>query len=349
MPGKISIAGTVAVEYLTRYPKSSTLGLAKLLFRDEPAVFRSVKHALDTVRWHRGERSNGRVKACPRPVAARTIESRTAARSSSRIRLPASECEPYEPVHITRDDCRRLLDLSDIHLPYHCPRSISAALRWGERWGSDGVVFNGDTLDCYQLSNFEKDPRKRNVAGELKLWRQLVAAVIERVRPKRIWFKLGNHEERYERYLINHAPALLGLDEIDFTRLISHDERGQPLFGPGIEVIDGKRVIWAGDHLALIHGHEYVKAVLAPVNVARGYFLKAKTCLVVAHHHISHEHSERNLKGKLVRAWSQGCLCGLNPSYMPQNRWNNGFAGIELSADGGFEMHNKVIDSGTVL
>jgi hypothetical protein len=40
-----------------------------------------------------------------------------------------------------------------------------------------------------------------------------------------------------------------------------------------------------------------------------------------------------------------GCLCDLSPDYAIVNRWNHGFAIVDIDEDGSFEVHNhKIID-----
>jgi hypothetical protein len=56
------------------------------------------------------------------------------------------------------------------------------------------------------------------------------------------------------------------------------------------------------------------------------------------------------MNGKIITTWSVGCLCELNPAYMPLNRWNNGFAMVELDSNGeDFYFHNKRIYKGKIL
>jgi len=52
---------------------------------------------------------------------------------------------------------RRVLILSDIHVPFHDVQAIEAAVEWGRREkGVTDVLINGDLCDFYQLSNFTR-------------------------------------------------------------------------------------------------------------------------------------------------------------------------------------------------
>jgi hypothetical protein len=117
----------------------------------------------------------------------------------------------------------------------------------------------------------------------------------------------------------------------------------------GIEIIGDKRPMKL-NNLWGIHGHEYIGGISAPVNPARGLFLKAKVSTFQGHNHQTSEHTEPTLTGKMVTTWSLGCLSELHPAYMPLNKWNHGFAEVDLDANGeDFEFRNKRIFKGKIV
>jgi len=153
----------------------------------------------------------------------------------------------------------------------------------------------------------------------------------------RLVYKLGNHEERYERYMSVKAPELLGVAEFETQHLLGFANLG-------VGLVRDKRPIRLGK-LNVVHGHEYSFPIANPVNPARGYFLRAKTHCLGGHLHQSSQHSEKNLEGKVVSTWSTGCLCDLHPDYRPLNNWNHGFAFVEIDKAGAFHVENlKLID-----
>jgi len=117
----------------------------------------------------------------------------------------------------------------------------------------------------------------------------------------------------------------------------------------GIEIIADKRYMKMND-LCVIHGHEYVGGISAPVNPARGLFLKGKVSCIQGHNHQTSEHTEPTMTGKMVTTWSLGCMSELHPAYMPLNKWNHGFAVVDLDDNGlDFEVRNKRVLKGKVL
>ena len=68
------------------------------------------------------------------------------------------------------------------------------------------------------------------------------------------------------------------------------------------------------------------------------------------HNHTTSEHTETDMNGKIVTTWSIGCLCGLNPDYMPLNKWNHGFAIVEMDENGeDYHFKNYRIFNGKII
>jgi len=199
---------------------------------------------------------------------------------------------------------------------------------------------NGDTIDCHRLSRFIKDPKKRNFKLELDTFKALFD-VFEKELNCKIYFKIGNHEERYEHFLYEKAGELVGIEEFEFTNIIKARARG-------IEIIGGKKPMKL-NNLWGVHGHEYVGGISAPVNPARGLFLRSKVSCFQGHSHQTSSHVESRLSGESIATYSIGCLSELFPDYMPFNKWNHGFAEIDLDDNGqDYEFRNYRIKNGKV-
>jgi len=79
-------------------------------------------------------------------------------------------------------------------------------------------------------------------------------------------------------------------------------------------------------------------------------YLRGKTTAFQGHNHSTSEYTDSDMNGKITTTWSLGCLCELNPDYMPLNKWNHGFAWVELEKNGkDFKFYNKRIYKGEVL
>ncbi len=234
----------------------------------------------------------------------------------------------------------KALILADAHIPYHDRAALLAAIDHGKRNGADLIILNGDAADCFSVSFWEKNPEQRDFPEEAKTVRMFLKQLRSTFPNARIIYKMGNHEERFERYMRVKAPELLGVDLCSLEAIFQFNEHG-------IESCGGKRPIKLGD-LNVIHGHEYRFAISNPVNPARGLFLRCKAYAMCGHFHQSSYHTEKTVEQNVIATWSTGCLCDLHPEYMPMNNWCHGFAFVEVGEDGKFDAQNKVIKSGKI-
>jgi predicted phosphodiesterase len=302
-----------------------TLKLARIIYQDNPLLFNSLETARTCLRSIEGK-SGTRV----------AVRKEVDARPKNPYNLPQSDEAVYEPYNI---DAKRLLVLSDIHIPYHSIDALTCTFDYAKKEKPDAILLNGDTIDFFGLSRFMKDPKKRSVAHELQAFKELVD-VIKKTFNAKIYYKMGNHCERYEHFLWMKAHELVGIEEFDFSNIIKARAEG-------IEIIKDKRIMKAGD-LNIIHGHEFGGSVFSPVNIARGLFLKGKVSAMQGHNHQTSEHTESNMNGEITTTWSLGCLCELHPAYLPINKWNWGMALIDIDGQN-FEVRNKRIHNGKVL
>jgi predicted phosphodiesterase len=326
---QIDIARDYRIKHGMEMP---TLTLARLMYKENIEIFKNVNSARSALRYIEGKNGKQRVK-----MAKGTPFYREEARPLNPYKLPESEESKYEPFILK---AKRLAVLSDVHVPYHSIDAITAAFDKIAEEKPDAILLNGDTIDFYGLSRFMKDPRKRSVAHELQALNEFLD-VLQQFGAK-IYYKLGNHCERYEMYLMHKAPELLGISQFKFENLLKAKERG-------MEVIGDKRIIKA-NQLNIIHGHEFGQSIFSPVNIARGLFLRGKVTAMQGHNHSVSEHTESNMNGEITTTWSLGCLCELNPAYLPINKWSHGFAIVDL-ADNGEEFHvrNYRIYKGKIL
>jgi len=176
--------------------------------------------------------------------------------------------------------------------------------------------------------------------AEINAAKAVFAWLRKRLPNARIVWKEGNHEERLYAYLAANAAALFGLDVLQWPTLLDL----KPL---RIEHVSDKKRIDLGK-LVIVHGHEFFKGFAPPVNAARGLYLKAKTSALCGHHHQTTNSIERDVKEREIATWSVGCCCQLSPDYARFSNWNNGFAFVELGADGSYAVDNIRFRNGRV-
>ena len=79
-----------------------------------------------------------------------------------------------------------------------------------------------------------------------------------------------------------------------------------------------------------------------------GLFLKMGVCSLKAHSHQSSSHTEKKADGKFIQCYSIGCLADLSPDYAPINKYNHGFAVVDVNKGNDFNVTNLRIINDTI-
>lgn len=324
---KPQISGQVARDYAMKYPKTPSRALARMLRRDHPALFSNTDMACTRIRYYRARQGQAQRKHLKR-----------AGTGVAYTPMPKPEPPSWGVFHLDAiKDVRRWLILPDPHIPYHDQEAVEAALAWASKKPNrcDGVLLLGDFCDCYSLSFWDKDPRKRRFPDEVKAAGKMLDHIKARLRPRKIVWKAGNHEYRLERYLMRRAAELFGMAEFSFKCFLGLDDR-KVAFVDAMWLLQYK-------HLTMLHGHEWTGGFYSPVNPARTAYLKMHDCTLIGHYHRTSEHTEPSAgSGRTVTCWSLGCLCNLHPEYAPLNFWNHGFAVLDVRQEWHVQNHRIV-------
>jgi predicted phosphodiesterase len=331
MARTISPAAEAVKRELKRFPNTPTATLAKKLYTKSPELWPRYEACRSMVRRYRG--NNGELHRKDAATQEHFRPNVMPGKVFDALPEPWQDLKDSRPYRISAE---RLLVLGDIHVPFHDKRALAAAIEYGTDAGVDAVLLNGDLCDFYNISRWERDPRQRAFKYELEQIRT-VLEVMQRFLPgARIYFKSGNHEDRYERYLKLKAPELLDLECLSLGNVLGLDKLGIT------EIGDAQRVQFG--QLSIIHGHEIQTS--SAVSPARGLQLKARTTVLGSHHHkASATPPVKDLLGNVSRAWTTGCLCNLTPDYRIYNEWNHGFAVVEITCPetGAFKVDNLEI------
>ena len=232
---------------------------------------------------------------------------------------------------------RKPLVMSDLHFPYHELSAIETSIDYGFKKGIDAFYINGDCIDFAKISRWDKDPALMSAPVEVQMVRDFLQGLVSLGLP--VFYKLGNHEDRWEKYILQNAPELITLPGLQFKAALGLDELE-------IELIDSRQHAKFGK-LSVLHGHEFGDSIFSPVNPARGLFLRGKSSVLAGHNHQTSEHHENNLNGQPTACFSTGCLCDLQPAYRPfaYTKWNHGAAIVDVDEDGDFSVENfRIID-----
>jgi len=311
-----------------QFPEAATRTLAKRLAGSHQITVEQARSALRQVRGNYGAASKKNAPT-PRPNGV----------AGTKPQMPPSIAESWLPFDLGNGI--KIACLSDIHMPYHSVIALSAAVKHCKKRKPDVLLLNGDSVDFYSISRHQKDPSKRNFRQEIESAQAGLAYLRGQFPKARIVLKAGNHEERWQHWLWNQAPEISDFDRMTLREWLDADKYG-------IEVVTDQRPIMAGK-LPIMHGHEMGKGISAPVNAARGLFLRTISTMLVGHGHRTSQHVEPDWKHVDTATWSTGCLCDLNPAYAVINKWNWGAANVDVDASGEFHVDNfRISGSGEI-
>ncbi len=329
----------IAREYILRFPDTPSLTLAKKIYAENIAVFKSIEEARSFIRYARGTRGEKNRKVV-KSKQLKMFYIKPGSLKKNPFMLPKSEAKKPKIFSLPAQ-YDNVLVLSDLHIPYHDIEALTIAIKYGKEKKINCILINGDLMDFFMISKFVKLSRRRSVAEELETARQILD-ILNREFPKvPIYFLKGNHCIRLEIYLAVKAPELLDMNEFRLEYLLDAKKHN-------MTVLEDTTLIRI-NRLNITHGHLLIRGIFSPVNSARGAFLKAKAPVLIGHVHKVSTHSETTLSGKTITTYSTGCLCELNPDYFPfGNNYSHGFAHVKVES-GMFKVRNIQIVNGEIV
>ncbi len=317
----MKIKNQLAIEYLYKFPSISKSSIAAKLYNDQSHVFPSVEDARSAIRRVTGANGDFSSKKVNIP---HTPE------------LPPSTMKNREFVDLPISS-NKILWLSDIHIPNQDNEALSLAIEYGVKNKINCIVLGGDVLDNTPFTNHDAPPPSKEDVVNWFEYCQIFLSHLRTKFPKAhiVWIE-GNHDNWYVRYLMKKAPMLFDDEYFRLPQRLDLKKYNVDFYEQHIVVRAGK--------LHMLHGHTIVRGFMAPVNAARGVFMRAKSSMIIGHVHSTSNHSETNIKEEPISCWSTGCLCTLAPDYDPHNTKHNlGFALILVEENGEFEVINKRI------
>lgn len=322
MAGKKFSLSDEARKLVNKFPGVCTRTLARRLSKDLNIPFENARSAIRYVRGQSGEKLRKEAKDKSSFIPRKT--------KPVTPQMPPSIKDSWEQFDLGTGV--KIAVLSDIHVPYHDEKALLEVVNFCKKRKPDIVLINGDYGDWYSISRYQKNPAKRKFKRELKSQIDGLSWIRHQFKNSRIVFKAGNHDERWDHFLWNHAPEISDLPQVRLPSILKLKKNS-------IEYVGDQRPIKAGD-LNIFHGHELPRGIASPVNVARGVFVKTYDTILVGHHHRTSTHVEGDWKHREVSCWSTGCLCELTPEYARINKFNLGFAFVTVLSDGAVDVEN---------
>lgn len=314
-------------ELLEKFPAGSSHQIARMAYKQAPALFTDVEAARCIVRYARGAMGKANRKHATHEPTNHTIYG-----------MPTPFKEFQHPEFFNVDEKGRVLILADVHIPYHDPKALDAAVQHGKKNKANTVLLLGDALDFHGISKFEESPEKRKLSKELTKYREFFAWLRQEFPKARIILKEGNHEERYDDFMIRKAYELLGIEDFSLPKVLDLEKRG-------IEHVNERRKIMLGKLMA-VHGHELkLSSGQLP---AKNLFNKMTCNAIAGHIHKTSSSTTTTGLGHRITTQTIGTLGSLRREYAVINQWDQSFAEVDVGNGGAWELRVKKVMDGKV-
>ena len=230
--------------------------------------------------------------------------------------------------------------IPDIHAPYYDEQALATALAFVRLYRPDIVFIMGDLVDFYQLSRFDREPRRAlELQADLDSGRNVLRRIRSAAKAAKLYLIRGNHEYRLTRYLWSNAKELAGLRCLGLRDLLD-------LKALGVEYVDRG---WMRFHEFLVKHGTLVRARSG--YTATGELERAGISGVSGHTHRLAQVYRRTYAGMFT--WIEaGCLCQLDPEYLDGavSDWHPGLAyGHFERAANRFVAHTLPIVNGRII
>jgi len=228
--------------------------------------------------------------------------------------------QPLEYTTLVLDDAPdgyRVAILNDTQIPFQDDLTLGAVEKFLGDFMPDLEVYNGDIIDFYSISDFNKNPSRafqlQNELDQTYAW--LFNRAERNPSARRILIE-GNHEDRLRRWLWKHGPELSSLRSLAPEALLGLEELA-------IERVNYRSVV---DLLGfrVEHGYKTSGSTAYPTNVSRWMAIATGSSGLCGHTHRFSIYSWADSRGTHSYI-ENGCLCRLSLEYAPFPNWQQAF------------------------
>lgn len=247
-------------------------------------------------------------------------------------KLPRKELREYVKEFRKQNKSKkkqRIIQINDLHIPFHDKRTLEVFYKFLSDVRVDQLVIAGDLLDFYELSTFDKDPkRKFTIQDEIDQCYEVLKE-LKNYCPE-IHFIKGNHEDRLRRFLWKN-PSLASIKVLELPKLLNLDSLD-------VEYHDFE-YIFRG--FRFTHG-EIVRQESGAS--AKAELLKYGSSMSSGHTHRLGMFIKTDARGT-IGAYEAGCMCVLKPEYIPGTpNWQQGFLVFDFDNDRFFCQIVPILD-----
>lgn len=229
--------------------------------------------------------------------------------------------------------------IGDMHHPYHDNTAMNVMEAVMADVQPNIILYNGDVNDFYQVSDFAKDPaRLGQLQSDLDMTIRMFLRHRQLVPDAKMIFIEGTHENRWVKYLQLKAPAVSKLDAVSVPSLYKLAELD-------IQYVPFERGLLVNGTFLILHGDIVSKHSSW---TAKAQSEKNGGSGMCNHTHRGGSFFQRDRFGT-TGWWENFCLCDLNPDWVQNPNWQQGFSLVHFMVNGRFFVEQVPIVDGKAI
>jgi Calcineurin-like phosphoesterase len=251
---------------------------------------------------------------------------------------------------VSKSDLIKAVCYGDSHYPFQSDSALEIVKKIVVASKPDMLIHMGDLVDCYELSDYERDPdRFGTLQADIDAGAAHLAEMAALAPKARHVLLGGNHETRLRRAIWNQPERTQSIFKLGGVRkvlnwptLLSLDKSGWDFYDYGDQT-----------HQMLLpkmivkHGHVVRKWSAMS---ARGEWEKYGHSGASGHVHRLGQFFHAKHGGGCHMWVETGCTCDLNPDYTPDPNWQQGLVVLTVQrGTGAFQCETVYIRNGLAI
>lgn len=232
---------------------------------------------------------------------------------------------------------KKWMYISDVHIPYNDMIATDKFLDALRKEKPEYLILGGDIVDFFKVSSHNNNPQEgTQLQFEIDEVNKFLTLLRKTVgKSTQIVYLEGNHENRFERYLIKNASDLVGLRALDIKTLLELDKNN-------IQWVKDTELYYIDDFL-FRHGHELFGFSGVPgANAKKGINVYFDN-YIQGHVHKANIIHVGNARRNFIGV-ENPCLCEIDPSYMKKaSMWQQGWTIGEKDEEDKWQIKQVVL------
>ncbi len=229
-----------------------------------------------------------------------------------------------------KEKSEKVMITGDYHIPFIDESAYNSMLSFANQYKPDYFIINGDFLDCYSISVFDKNPsRKHTLKDEIELGKKYLKDLRKKLSNSKIYFLEGNHDGRIDRQLWKNPEIYEVASEYFSVKHLLELDKFK------IDYIKIDMDYWKKDngHLQLgdvviMHGDNILNG--ASTSKYSGYSAKNTMMTLQSSVAINHVHRLALVNHKTPYSELVGMECGMIAQHTGTANWQQGFVTFEI-------------------